>query len=69
MEQVIRNQIEDLTKEIDKIENKIKKLAEKISTGVGSDKDIANLMELANQKRERQYATFNLYQILGKASQ
>jgi predicted nucleic acid-binding Zn-ribbon protein len=69
MEQEVRKHIEDLEKEITKIETKIKKLVERISSGTTSDKDVANLVELSNQIRERKFAIFNLYQILGKVSQ
>lgn len=67
MENVIRSHIEELTKELESIDKNINKLAEKFVSGKTTDKDVANLVEQSNKKRERQFAIFNLYQILGKA--
>lgn len=68
MKNLIKSHIKELEKEIEKIDKSINKIAEKFASGHTSDKDIANLIEYSNKKRERRFAIINFYQILGEAT-
>lgn len=68
MEQIIRNQIQELEINQNKLEKQIKKLGEKLSMQVGHENDYQSLNKLHNQYQEHKFAIFNLYQVIGKQS-